>query len=195
MNFFTRPPFNPWDLPPSLFLYCPRYLQLLLLNVSALEILVETKVYFMEGSVPTMAAPEGTCLLFLGLIFTASMDLSAMTRGREIGSKIGAILCPYNGLIHVANYAKLPHNNSTAARSLYCPPSTSSLFANDTSVAGSASIASHLPAIDSSSTSQVGLNLVVDFYSYSLQQDTTLSSSFPASPPITSRHPMVLHLR
>ena len=58
INFFTRPPFNPWGLPPSLFLYCPRHLQVLLLNVSALEILAEIEVYFMEGSVPTIAAPR-----------------------------------------------------------------------------------------------------------------------------------------
>jgi len=53
-----------------------------------------------------MATTEGTSLLLPGLIFTASMDLLAMMGGRTIGSVEG-ILPPHNGLIHVANYAKL----------------------------------------------------------------------------------------
>jgi hypothetical protein len=85
-------------------LYCPCHLQLLLLNASLLEIGSRTGAYFMEGGVPTTTTTEGTSLLLLGLLFTASMDLLAMTGGRAIGSKIEGT---HNGLIHVANYAKL----------------------------------------------------------------------------------------
>lgn len=35
-------------------------------------------------------------------------------------------------------------------------------------------------------------SLVVDFSSYLLQQDTSLPPSSPVSPPLISRHPMVL---
>jgi hypothetical protein len=52
--------------------------------------------------------------------------------------------------------------------------------------------ASPLLATDSSTTSSPGLNLVVDLSSYPLQQDTSLSPFSPASPPLLSRHPMVL---
>jgi hypothetical protein len=88
-------------------IYCPHNLQLLLLNVSLLEIDTEIGANFMKGGVPTMATTERTSLLRPGLIFTASMDLLAMTGGRTIGSEIEGILRPHNGLIHVANYAKL----------------------------------------------------------------------------------------
>ena len=107
MNLFTRPPINPWDLLPSMALYCPRHLQLLLVNVNLLEIGIEIGVNFMKGGVPTMATTEGTTLLLPSLIFTASMDFLEMTGGRAIGSEIEGILHPRNGLIHVAIYAKL----------------------------------------------------------------------------------------
>jgi len=103
MNFFTRPPFNPWDLLPSMPLYCPCHLQLLLFNISLLEIGSQTGADFMEGGVPTTTATEGTSLLLPGLIFTASMDLLAMMGGSAIGSKTEGT---HNRLIHVANYAK-----------------------------------------------------------------------------------------
>ena len=66
---------------------------------------------------------------------------------------------------------------------------------------GSASIdipiaaASSLLAADSLTASSAGLNLVVDFSSYPLHQDTSLPPSSPASPPLISHHPMVLRLR
>jgi hypothetical protein len=100
MNLFTRPPFNPLDLLPSLPLYCPRHLQLLLLNVNLLKIDSETRADFKEGGIPTMAATKGIGLLLPDLIFTASMDLLAMTGGKVISSETKGT---HNGLIHVAN--------------------------------------------------------------------------------------------
>ena len=100
MNFFTRPPFNPWDLLPSMPIYYPYHLQLLLLNVSLLEIGIEIGANFMKGGVITMATTEGTTLLLPSLIFTASMDFLEMTGGRAIGSEIEGILRPRNALIH-----------------------------------------------------------------------------------------------
>jgi hypothetical protein len=88
----------------------------------------------------------------------------------------------------------LQHDNSIVARSPRCPPSNSFLSASDTFVASSTSIVSPLTTTDSSTASIARLNLVVDFSSYPLQQDTTLSSSLPTLPPIVSKHPMVLHL-
>ena len=81
-------------------IYCPCHLQLLFLNVSLVEISNETRVDFM----PTTTIIKGTSLLLPGQIFTALMDLLAMMGGRAIGSEIKG---NHNGLIHVANYAKL----------------------------------------------------------------------------------------
>ena len=50
-----------------------------------------------------------------------------------------------------------------------------------------------LPA--SPTTSSPGLNLVVDLSSYPLQQDTSLTPCSPMSPPLLSRHLMVLRPR
>jgi hypothetical protein len=57
------------------------------------------------------------------------------------------------------------------------------------------SVASPLLAVDSFSASSTILNLVVDFSSYPLQQGTSLPPSSPVSPPLVSRHPMVLRPR
>jgi len=57
----------------------------------------------------------------------------------------------------------LQHDNSAAAWSPCYFPSDSSLSANDTFVAASASATSPLSAVDPSTTSSAGLNLVVDF--------------------------------
>jgi hypothetical protein len=59
---------------------------------------------FKEGGIPTMTATKGISLLLPNLIFTASMDLLAMTEGRVISSETKGT---HNALIHVANYAKL----------------------------------------------------------------------------------------
>jgi hypothetical protein len=48
-------------------------------------------------------------------------------------------------------------------------------------------------AVNSASVSTDGLSLVVDLFSYSLQQDPPSYSPLHASPPMVSRHPMVLH--
>ena len=85
-------------------IYCPCHLHFLFFNVSLLEIGSETRADFMEGGVPTTTTIEGTSLLLPGLIFIALMDLLTMTGGRAIGSKIKGT---HNGLVHVANYAKL----------------------------------------------------------------------------------------
>jgi hypothetical protein len=50
-------------------------------------------------------------------------------------------------------------------------------------------------AIDSSSSSPAGLNLMVDLSSYQLPQISSLPPFSPASPPEISRHPMVLQPR
>jgi hypothetical protein len=55
--------------------------------------------------------------------------------------------------------------------------------------------ASPLLAVDSLTAFSASLNLVVDFSSYLLQQDTSLPPSSPASPPLISHHPMVLKSR
>jgi hypothetical protein len=57
------------------------------------------------------------------------------------------------------------------------------------------SVASPLLVVDSFSASSTSLNLVVDFSSYPLQQGTSLPPSYPTSPPLVNRHPMVLRPR
>jgi hypothetical protein len=89
-------------------IYCPHHLQLLLLNVSLLEIDTKIGANFMKGGVPTMATIEGTSLLLPGLIFTASMDFLAMTGGRTIGSEIEGILRPRCQLCQAFNHTA-PH--------------------------------------------------------------------------------------
>ena len=50
-------------------------------------------------------------------------------------------------------------------------------------------------ATNSPTASSDSLNLVVDFSSYPLQQDTSLPPSSPVSPPLISHHPVVLGSR
>jgi len=86
------------------------------------------------------------------------------------------------------------HATSDGVRTISASP----YLASDNAIADSTSIISPISAdspmhtADSPSTPSAGLNLVVDFSSYSLQQDTSLPPSSPASPPLISRHLIVL---
>ena len=68
-------------------------------------------------------------------------------------------------------------------------------IADSTSIVSPISADSPLLAVDSPSTPSASLNLVIDFSSYPLQQDTSLPPSSPASPPLISRYLIVLRPR
>jgi hypothetical protein len=87
------------------------------------------------------------------------------------------------------------HDTSAGVGLTCCSTFASPYSASTKTTTGSASAASPLFAADSSSAPLAELNLVVDFSSYPLQQATSLPSSSPASPPLVSRHPMVLRPR
>ena len=73
--------------------------------------------------------------------------------------------------------------------------STSLYSASHPVSADSASAASPPLAAASSPASSSGLNLVVDLSAYPLYQNTSVMPTSPASPPLLSRHPMVLRSR
>jgi len=74
--------------------------------------------------------------------------------------------------------------------------SSASLYSASNLVsADSASTASSPLAAVSSSVSSSGLNLVVDLSAYPLHQATSVMPHSPTSPPLLSRHPMVLRSR
>jgi len=74
--------------------------------------------------------------------------------------------------------------------------SSTSLYSTSNPVsADSASAASPPLAVVSSPASSPGLNLVVDLSAYPLHQDTSVMPPSPVSPPLLSRHPMVLRSR
>jgi len=69
---------------------------------------------------------------------------------------------------------------------------TDNATADSTSVVSPISANSPLFAVDYLSASSVGLNLMVDFSFYPLQQDTSLPPSSHVLPPLISKHLMVL---
>ena len=95
----------------------------------------------------------------------------------------------------------LQHDASAGVGTPSGSSSASSYLASVQAVTGSTSAdipvvaASPLLAVDSLTAFSASLNLVVDFSSYLLQQDTSLPPSSPASPPLISHHPMVLKSR
>jgi len=95
-------------------------------------------------------------------------------------------------------FPSLQQDASTGAGTPFGSSSVSPYSASHQATAKSASAASlvvaasPLLATASPTTSSPGLNLVVDLSSYPLQQDTSLTPSSPTSPPLLSRHPMVL---
>jgi len=95
----------------------------------------------------------------------------------------------------------LQHDASTSVGTPSGSSSASSYLASVQVPTGFASAdipvaaASPLLAADSLTASSAGLNLVVNFSFYPLQQDTSLPPSSPASPPLISRHLMVLRSR
>jgi len=90
------------------------------------------------------------------------------------------------------------HDTSADVRTIPCSSSVSPCSAsakiatNFTFAINPTSTASPLLMANSSFTLSISLNLVVDFSSYPLQQGTALPPSSHASPPLVSRHPMVL---
>jgi len=73
--------------------------------------------------------------------------------------------------------------------------SASSYSASHPVSTDSVSAASPLLAAASSPASSFGLNLVVDLFAYPLHQDTFVTPTSRTSPPLLSRHPMVLRSR
>jgi len=92
-------------------------------------------------------------------------------------------------------FPALQHDVSTSTGTTFGSSSASPYSASHPASADSISTASPLLAATSSLTSSPGLNLVVDLSAYPLQQDTSVTPTSSASPPLLSRHPMVLRPR
>jgi len=76
----------------------------------------------------------------------------------------------------------------------FASPSLASIPADSVSTYSPSSADSPVLAAASSSSSPAGLQLMVDLSSYQLPQVSSLLPSSPASPPASSRHPMILRL-